>query len=312
MTIETKRTREREWLALAAVRGAGALLSRMPLGMAQGCARVLARAYLPLGGRRVRWARQNLRIAFPSWSETEREGVALASAEQFLFNFIDLCRSERWDESELLARFSFEGLELLATALCSGRGAVLLGLHMGCYDVGLRALSLRLPDLNVAVVSKPLSSKLAQRWLTQRRNGGSVETVAPGPRAALHALRVLRAGRPLIVLNDLYVRYGRRVEVPLFGARCLTSIGPALLAQRAGAPILPCYVVRDAPDHHILRILPELELPDAASPDAELAVTAACNRAIEDIIRKHPEHWTWAHRRFRYSSDVPAGMYRRV
>jgi KDO2-lipid IV(A) lauroyltransferase len=284
----------------------------MPLSRAHASAQGLARAHLWFGGRRVRWALQNLAIAFPSWSQADRNQLALQSSANFLWDLLDLRRSEHWSAGELLARFSFEGLDHLGAALDSGHGALLLSLHMGCYDLGLHALSVQLPALRFAAIFKPLRSRPLQAWLNERRNGGAVEVIASGPRAGLRALRVLRSGRPLVVLNDLYLRGGRRVAVPLFGRRCLTSTGPAVLARLAQASILPCYVLRDAPDHHVLRILPALERSRGDSPADDEATAAACNAALEQIIRKHPEHWTWAHRRFRRSPDLPPGIYRRV
>jgi len=295
-----------ERFALAALRSAGNLLQILPVAAARGLARGLARAYLHAGGRRVRWARQNLCIAFPSWSAADRDGVARASFANFLLDLIDLRRSETWNADEVLARFRFEGLEHLRRALASGRGALLLSLHMGCYDLGLRALSLKLPGLRLATIAHPLSPQL-QAWLDARRNAGSVEILQTGSASGVRALRILRSGRPLIVLNDLYLRQGRRFAVPLFGKRCLTPAGPAVLALATGAHVLPCYVRRDGPDRHGLHILPEVELP----ADEE-AGTAACNTALEGIIRKHPEQWNWAHRRFRYSPDLPPGLYRPV
>jgi KDO2-lipid IV(A) lauroyltransferase len=299
--------RIRDWLALASARVTGRLLERVSLERAHSLARAAARIYLALGGRRVHWALQNLRIAFPSWSEADRAKLAFESCANLAFALLDLQRSESWDAPQLLARFAFEGLEHLEAVLETGTGALLLSLHMGCYDLGLRALSLQYSGLRLAAIAAPQRSALLQAWLSDRRNEGIVEVIAPGPAAALRALRIMRSGRPLILLNDLYQRSNRNVAVPLFGRRCLTATGPAMLARRTRAAILPCYVIRDARDHHTLRILPRLELPADA---ADEAVTAACNTALEGIIRKHPEHWTWAHRRFRHSPDLPHGLYR--
>jgi len=300
----------RDWLGLAAMRGIAALLERIPLAWAHAFARAAARLYMGLGSRRVRWTHRNLAVAFPSWSAADRASVAFESCVNFALALLDLRRSEKWDEGQLLARFAFEGVEHLEAALSSGHGAVMLSLHMGCYDLGLRALSLRFPSLRFAVISTPQRSALLQGWLSDRRNAGVVEVIPPGSTSALRALRVVRSGRPLILLNDLYVRSGRKVEAPLFGKRCLTSTGPAVLARMAPASILPCYVLRDGPDHYIAHILPKLELPSGAVAADDENITAECNGALEDIIRKHPEHWIWAHRRFRYSPDLPSGLYR--
>lgn len=300
----------RDWLGLASVRGVAALLERMSLERAHAVARAASRLYVGLGDRRVRWAHRNLSIAFPSWSADDRAKLALESCVNLVFALLDLHRSESWDEGQLLARFAFEGIEHLEAALSSGHGAVMLSLHMGCYDLGLRALSLRFPSLRFAAIATPQRSALLQGWLSDRRNAGTVELVPAGPTSALRALRIVRSGRPLFLLNDLYMHTSSKVEAPLFGKRCLTSTGPAALARMAPASILPCYVLRDAPDHHIVRILPRLELPAGSAAASDEAVTAECNAALEGIIRKHPEQWTWAHRRFRYSPDLPAGIYR--
>jgi KDO2-lipid IV(A) lauroyltransferase len=302
--------RKRDRIAGAALGALGGVLERMPLARSQGLARGLARAYVAARGRRVRWAQQNLRIAYPDWSEAARRDLAQQSCANVLLALLDLYRSEKWSPPEILTRFSFEGVEHLAAVLRRGRGAVLLSLHMGTYDLGLRALALRFPALGIAAISKPQKSPVLESWLHRRRDADAIEVIAPGRGAGLRALRVLRAGRPLILLNDLYARRGRRVQVPLFGKLCETSTGPAVLARSSLAPILPCYVVRDAADHHTLRILPELELPDPSADDAERTITALCNAALEGIIRKHPEQWTWGHRRFRYSKDLPRGLYR--
>ena len=38
-------------------------------------------------------------------------------------------------------------------------------------------------------------------------------------------------------------------------------------------------------------------------------VTAACNRALEERIRAHPDQWLWGHRRYRYSPDLEREPY---
>jgi KDO2-lipid IV(A) lauroyltransferase len=123
-------------------------------------------------------------------------------------------------------------------------------------------------------------------------------------------LRALHKGRIVVALNDQYKRRSQGIFVPFFGVRVSTSPGPALIALRAGAPILPAACVRIGSDRHRLVIRAPLELPNTGDrrKDAEL-LTARGNAALEVFIREHPEQWMWSHRRFRHSPDLATDPY---
>jgi KDO2-lipid IV(A) lauroyltransferase len=123
-------------------------------------------------------------------------------------------------------------------------------------------------------------------------------------------LNALREGRAVAFLNDQYARRAGGILSPLFGARCYTAPGVALLALRSGAPVLPYYTVREQPDRHVGVWLPELELARTGDLRRDIVTaTARTNQVLEEIIRRHPEQWLWAHRRFRRSPDLPADFY---
>jgi KDO2-lipid IV(A) lauroyltransferase len=123
-------------------------------------------------------------------------------------------------------------------------------------------------------------------------------------------LRALRKNRVVVALNDQYKRRSKGTFVPFFGVRASTSPGPALIALRAGAPILPAACVRIGPDRHRLVIRPPLEVPDTGDRRKDVDLyTARGNAALEAFIREHPEQWMWSHRRFRHSPDLPGDPY---
>ena len=104
--------------------------------------------------------------------------------------------------------------------------------------------------------------------------------------------------------------FSRPRPAPFFGVRCFTASGVELLALRSGAPVLPFFSVREGPDRHRCVVLPALELERSGDLRVDVRrATARMNRALEDIIRAHPEQWMWSHRRFRRSPDLPAGFY---
>ena len=70
--------------------------------------------------------------------------------------------------------------------------------------------------------------------------------------------------------------------------------------------------MRDARDNHTLYFEPPLERIDSGDRARDIeAATAAENAALEAIIRRYPEQWMWANRRFRKSPDLAGPPYER-
>ena len=81
------------------------------------------------------------------------------------------------------------------------------------------------------------------------------------------------------------------MDAPWFGADVPTTTGPARMARAARACILPVAVER-AEDGYRLVVGEIIEPTGDPIVDA-----AACNRALEESIRRQPEGWTWLHAR---------------
>jgi KDO2-lipid IV(A) lauroyltransferase len=296
------------WLLEAAGLALGsALAARLPLASVQALLAAGARRVFARGSQRQRWAMTNLRIAFPDAPEESLRAIGAESYVHTAWNAYDLLRAERWEAAQFVERFEFRGLEHLEQALALGRGAFLLTPHLGNFDLAGRALSARGFAVS-AVTRMPRNPYLQQRLVRQRERLG-IELI-DHRRALTAIMRALRHRRLVGILLDQYSRRTQGVFVPLFGKRCSTSAGLAVLALRSGAPIVHGYVVRDAPDHHQAVLEAPIEVPASGDRQADVTeLTARCNRAMEAAIRKHPEQWMWAHRRFRHSPDLPADLY---
>lgn len=284
----------------------GAIARGLPSRIVDRGARALARTAFDRGGRRVRYAQVNLRVAFPELTDEQRDEIGRESWVQTFHNFIDVWRGEKATDQDVRDRVSLHGFEHLERALERGNGVFGLGLHMGSFEFAMRRLSLEVP---ATVVGRPLKNSLIYaRLVAQRtRSGGKV---LHHKRAVVGIQRALKRGGFVAIFNDQYSRRSRGVEAPLFGARCSTGAGLAILALRGEVPVVPFYAVRDGPDRHSVYFQEPLRLE--IDPDREANIVAATteyNAALERIIRRHPEHWMWSHRRFRHSPDLPDGLY---
>jgi KDO2-lipid IV(A) lauroyltransferase len=266
-----------------------------------------ARCWFERGGSRVGFALKNLRVAFPELDEAQRREIGRRSYVHFAWNLAEWLRSLDWPAEELMARVRVDGMEHARAALAQGRGALVLSLHMGNFELAVRTAPLL--GIPVSATGRPMANpRLWQRVMRGRRATGAELIDVRG--GAPEMLRALRANRMVAVMIDQYARRTRAVLAPLFGVRCPTSAGIATLALRSGSPVIPFYVVREGRARHRAAFLPPLAMPDTGDRKADIeAGTARCNELIESLIRKHPDQWWWAHRRFRNSPDLPDPGY---
>jgi KDO2-lipid IV(A) lauroyltransferase len=104
-------------------------------------------------------------------------------------------------------------------------------------------------------------------------------------------LRVLRQGGVVGLVADRDLE-GNGVEVEFFGEKTTLPGGPATLALRTGAVLLPAAVYFEGRDHHRGLVLPAIDTSRSGDLRADVArVTQDLARALESLIRRAPEQW---------------------
>jgi len=184
---------------------------------------------------------------------------------------------------DLVARVSIDGVAYLDAALAGGRGAIMAVPHMGSWDmagsyagaVGYRisAVAERFPgSLNDAVVR------------TRQRFGLNV--IALGRPAVRGISEALAANSIVALLCDL--EQGPGVEVTFFGRRAVVPGGPAALAIKTGAALMPACQYAVAPSRHHIHLEPAL----AVDPeDTKESLMQRIVDRFETFIRERPEQW---------------------
>jgi KDO2-lipid IV(A) lauroyltransferase len=299
------RWRAEAWLARLLI----AAFGRLPERSALAAGALGGRAALRLSRRHRERARSNIRIVYPDWSDERVDRLLRASFAELGRIAVEWARHSQLSPEQLLARVEFHGLEHLEKALQRGRGVILVSAHYGHWELIPSALRFRLPQVEVTPTGRTLVNPGVQAMVASRRNLGGGFVLE---RDTAEIIRALRRNAAVGILVDL--RRSRKrggVLVPFLGRRAWTPHGPATIARRTGAAVIPTFVRRSQGAHHRIELLPELEQP--RGPDL-LADTAAATAALNDVLGRfilaEPSSWLWVHRRWRGSPDVARNVYR--
>lgn len=270
--------------------------------LADGLARL---GYLLFKGFRAR-SRENIQAAFhEQLSETAVENIARRSLRNFFRDCVEIGVVLESSDEEVRNQVPIIGKEFLDAALEKGCGVFVLSAHLGNFF--LLGTRLALEGYPVFVlVNQPNDGRFAE-LMDRYRLKVKQRTIHARPRrAALRQLNeVLRRNEIAIVIADEY-RRGNGVPVPLFGRTVVARRGPATLALRTGAAVVPACVVRRPDDSLQLIVEPELELDRSGRTKVEVAEnTVRLTRWLESSVRRYPDQWNWMNIRW-WQNTEPA------
>lgn len=212
-------------------------------------------------GRSVQRLRANLaRIVEPGLLEdTVHDGV-----RRYLRYWCEAFRLPSWPTEDLVRRTRVTGEEHLVAALAPGRGVVAALPHMGNWDwAGAWVTATHTPLMTVAERLRP--ERLFDEFVRYREEGIGMRVVpltgGGTPMAPLTSW--VQDGGLVCLLSDRDLsRTG--TPVTLFGETARFPAGPAVLAARTGAVLLPVTLGHEGDDLD-LRIHPPVAVDDPAA-----------------------------------------------
>jgi len=248
-------------------------------------------------GQERKLALGNLRIAFPQKSEEERTEIARQVARNLIRNGLELI----WllGHRDLISKLvRVEGVEHLRDAISTGNGVILLTAHFGNFML----LSARLAEESDRVsvlINMPPDAKMADMIRRYQERVG-VHPIARSPEWASfrECLRRLQNGEVVCLIADEEARSGG-VFVDFFGYLVPTPKGPAALAIRSGAEVVPAFAYHLPGGSQKIVIDRPLKIPRNDTQDSITEATAILTKVIERVIRDDPTQWSWITHRWR-------------
>ena len=239
-----------------------------------------------------RYISQNLRIAFPTLSEQDLNGLIKQNLKQVCQSMVESFLLWKSAQSEAIRLVKHcQNWNLVEQALQKKRGIIFLTPHLGCFEITSIYYGAHHP---ITVLYRP--PKL--RWLSGLIEGGRKQpgvSLAPANRQGVRLiLQALQRGEAVGILPDQAPSKAEGEWADFFGKPAYTMTLVSKLARRSNAQIIMAFGER-LPDSQGFKI--HLRALDSA----QVSTPALLNQAIEQQIRECPSQYYWAYDRYKAS-----------
>lgn len=186
------------------------------------------------------------------------------------------------------------GTEALESLLAGSRGCLMLGSHLGSFEI-LRVVGESRRNLAVNLVMHEDNARQTSRWLRALAPELTERIIAPGrPDTLLQVRERLERGELVAMLADRVFAGERTVTCEFLGGHARFPAGPVLTAALLQVPVVTFFCLYRGPRRYEAhfeplaeRIAPERETRDAA-------VASCVSRYVgrlEAHVRAAPDNW---------------------
>ncbi|MCX6356429.1 MAG: lysophospholipid acyltransferase family protein [Candidatus Aureabacteria bacterium] len=222
--------------------------------------------------------------------EGRREIIRLAreTFENFAIHIVDFMRVDQVRSDLKSGLLSIERLDRFEEEFRRGKGLISVTAHVGNWEMGaaataamgfpLHAVALRLPDGRV------------NAFFSDLRDRGGIRLIHYG-QAARGCFRALRAKEMLALVSDRDLN-GNGHPVSFFGRQATIPRGPAEIAARSGAPLVPAFCVQEADGRFRLYIEEPIRVDEGLPLERRIdVINNAMVGVIERYIARYPSQW---------------------
>jgi KDO2-lipid IV(A) lauroyltransferase len=242
------------------------------------------------GDTRAVYSRHLRRAVGHDLSDTEVSATTRRAFLSYARYWLEGARLPGLGPDVVADRMSVEsGYEHLVRGMEAGSGVIMALPHIGSWEWGGYWLAMQ--GYPMTSVAEPLEPPALYDWFVAQRQKMGLTIVPLGPGASGALLRTLRQGKLVGLLCDRDIQ-GNGIEVEFFGERTTLPGGPATLALRTGAVVLPTAVYSGPGREHTAVIMPPVPVERTGSLRQDVTrVTQLIANDLETLIRRAPEQW---------------------
>lgn len=254
---------------------------------------------LPVGGRRFiaesgalidfacspRKRRNVRRNLLGTGVEPDRAAI-LSIFKHHAANMLEIFTASRWDEQEVSSRVQGAGIGLIERALSDGRGAILVTVHVGNWELAARFLGHA--GFTMHVVAGVQMNRILTNAVKSAKERWGIEVINP-QNSYRQLFRALSKNGVVALLLDGDIFTGGS-PVELFGRKVSMPRGAVQLSRRAGAPVIGGFCRRLASERYDIYLESILQPDRDGALDEEEAMKRLYSR-IEEYISRNRDQW---------------------
>lgn len=262
----------------------------------------LGTAFYAVSRRYREVALKNLRAAYGGEkSEAQIEAIAREVFRHFCREGLQFFRVVALTKDQINASVEVVGIEHLDSALAKGHGCIVITAHYGNWE--LLARNMAVMGYKINVIARDSDDPGMTGIATRIREQGGYR-VFDKDQPIIGAYRALKSNEILGILPDQNDSSG--IFADFFGRPVATATGPAVLALKSGAVMIPAFCERVADGKYRASIYPAIDFQPTGNEEADIAeLTRLVNAAIEAQVRRNPSQWLWLHDRWKLTPEAP-------
>jgi KDO2-lipid IV(A) lauroyltransferase len=298
----------KEWLAYAAVWLILKTLGALPRAVARVFAASVTSLLFRWQPKLQKTAEFNLGLAFPDWTDAQRKDVTRKMVRNLGWMAAEFARFPRLTKENIEKVVILEGHENFLEGQRRGNGVLYLTGHIGAWELSSFAHALYGYPLHY--IARPLDNKRLDALVNQYRCSSGNQPIFKNESARV-MLKILKDSGTIGILADQNTMPEEGVFVDFFGTPACATTGIARVALHTGAAVVPGYAYWDETmQKYRLRFEPPVDLVRTGDTERDVfRNTQRFAKAIEEIIRKHPDQWVWVHKRWKTRPKGEPALY---
>ncbi len=275
------------------------LISRLPWAVLHLISDFLFLLTYYLIGYRKNVVLHNLKLAFPEKNANEHRAIAKEFYRHLCDIIIEIIKTLTISPEDFQRHIRVENPELLGQYLDKGQSCIVMAGHVSHWEWTPPALQLLFPSYSFCPVYKTLSNSFSDRLVLQIRSRFGVVPITK-ENTLREVVRRKKSSNTFViglVADQSPAGHELDFQTTFFNLPTYFYTGGDKLARQTGFPVLYSEIERIARSQYVLRL--QLIEPKQGYPNEIIELYA---RLLEQSIRRHPAHWLWSHKRWKFLS----------
>ena len=180
------------------------------------------------------------------------------------------------------------------------RPVVAVTAHLGSWELLAGIMAVLFQDIPTQIVIREPGDPVISE-IVKRLRGKCKHEIVPRDNSAPRIAKLLKRNGISAFLVDHNCGWRKAIFLPFLGEIAAVNFGPALMALRNLALVLPVFLIRGGKKGYKLYFLPYLDTRQCKGNLKE-KVKIICEfytKVVEEMVLKYPEQWYWIHNRWR-------------